>query len=408
MVAAADDAPERGPLPVEPLLYLELECEQVLAGPARWSLTETDLVELGRGDVRQVRRSERTLSISVPDLRMSSRHARLIRVAARWIVEDQDSKNGTVVNGKPVRRAVLEDGDLVELGRTIFLYREHPALETPLGDLDARALKKLSPAPLQTLSPGLGRTSGQLRELARSSEPVLIRGEPGTGKTLLARTLHQLSRTNRKLVTVDCRAWPGSRDRFGAAGTLLFDELGDLPPRAQTALFDLLGRGDARVVCASRKNLDAMVQAGTFDGDLFARLAARTLELPPLRERCEDLGLLLGTLLRRADPDFEWAIDPEAARALFRYRWPGNVRELEQALARAAPLARDGLVLPEQLPPSITRPAVDADAELGQSLRARLAEHAGNVAAVARALGKNRSQVRRWLQKLGIDAAAYR
>lgn len=204
------------------------------------------------------------------------------------------------------------------------------------------------------------------------------------------------------------------------------DEIGELPLPAQAALLRVLAQGqvlpvggtgavpvDLRVVCATNRNLKAMVVAGTFRGDLLARLQGFVLELAPLRERLPDLGLLVSALLRRQAPDPEAVrFEPEAARALTRHRWPFNVRELDQALAAALLLSAGGPIalahLPEELREGPRSPqAPQALAPDEQELRARLValliEHGGNASAVARVLGKGRTQIVRWLQRFGID-----
>jgi transcriptional regulator with GAF, ATPase, and Fis domain len=167
-----------------------------------------------------------------------------------------------------------------------------------------------------------------------------------------------------------------------------------------------------------------MVSAGSFRADLLARLAGFTLALPPLRERREDLGLLISALLRRHAPSPERAtLSPEAARHLAAYSWPLNVRELERALAAGALLAQDGPILPEHLPaPLRAGPGAPdaaargspppelppADLERRARIVALLEQHGGNLTAVARELGKARTQVQRWIKRYRIDAAALR
>jgi transcriptional regulator with GAF, ATPase, and Fis domain len=214
--------------------------------------------------------------------------------------------------------------------------------------------------------------------------------------------------------------------RAADRGTLFLDEIGELPLAAQAALLRTLAQGqvlpvggtsavpvDLRVVCATNRDLKAMAAAGTFRGDLLARLQGLVFELPPLRERLPDLGLLVSALVRRHSPEPEKVrLEPDAARALARYRWPFNVRELDQTLAAALLLAGSGPValahLPEELrdgPHTPVTPQLFGAEE--QELRARLVallvEHGGNLSAVARVLGKGRTQIVRWVQRFGID-----
>jgi transcriptional regulator with GAF, ATPase, and Fis domain len=368
------------------------------------------------------------------------------------MIEDRQSKNRVLINGVPTERASLSDGDLIELGRTFFLFRQVSRAAGPIADLDGSALTDTPPA-LRTLSVELEHTLARLSAVARSSVAVLVRGESGTGKELAARALHALSDRKGQLVAVNCGALPSGlveselfgheKGAFSGAssaklglfraadrGTLLLDEIGDLAPQSQAALLRALQesevtpvgahravRLDVRTVSATHRDLEAMTAAGGFRHDLLARLAGYTLSLPPLRERLEDLGLLIGTLLERADPGRRFAIEPVAARALFQHDWPHNVRELEQALRAAAALAGDGLIRQQHLPDCVRAPRTEAAASAAPSERDRalafelsrlLANHAGNIAGVAREMGKDRTQIRRWLKRFGIDAERFR
>ncbi len=220
-----------------------------------------------------------------------------------------------------------------------------------------------------------------IKKVARSSSTVLVRGESGTGKELVAEAIHRASeRSSGPLVTVNCAAlvetlllselfghekgaFTGAvarrRGRFEMAegGTLFLDEIGDISPRTQVALlrvlqertFERVGgtapiRADVRVICATHRDLKAMVERGEFREDLYYRLRGITLEVPPLRARMGDLPrisehLLAKISLERGEP--QKTLTADALELLGRHRWPGNVRELENAL-RAASLFADG------------------------------------------------------------------
>ena len=148
------------------------------------------------------------------------------------------------------------------------------------------------------------------------------------------------------------------------------------------------------------------------------RLCGFTVNLSPLRERREDFGLLLSRLLRRIDAG-KLTFTPEAGRAMLRHSWPGNIRELEKCLSRASILAQDGVVELEHLPPSVTAapaaPVRPSEAQLSADDRARreqivslLREHGGNVTSVAKAMGKARTQVQRWLRRYDLDPLTYK
>jgi len=460
------------------LLFLALECERPLARSARYSLASIDEVVIGRADERSTSRvtekGSRRLLVGVPDRWMSSTHARLVRMLGTWLVEDAKSKNGTFVNGVALTRAPLRDGDVVDAGHTLFVFRdaEHCRGDAS-GDVDAAAL----PVPargLRTLVPQLAEDFGRLAQVASSEVSVVVCGESGTGKELVARAVHQLSGRTGPFIAVNCGALPkslveselfghkkgafsgASEDRPGFLrsahrGTLFLDEIGDLPLLAQPAFLRALQERevvpvgasqpvsiDVRLVSATHRNLDALVQSGEFRGDLLARLAGFTLTLPPIRARREEIGLIAADLLERSHPDraptIHFSLD--AARALLLYDWPLNVRELEKCLGAAVVLADDGHIKTNHLPDAMrrshhqakvarsdpppeaeaedadaaaaARPLTEAELRHRDELLALLREHAGNISAVARVLGKARVQVQRWLKRYQLDPASFR
>jgi DNA-binding NtrC family response regulator len=166
------------------------------------------------------------------------------------------------------------------------------------------------------------------------------------------------------------------------------------------------------------------VQGGRFRRDLLARLNGFTLRIPPLRERKQDLGLLIGELLSRQPDATKLKVAPDAARALLAYDWPANVRELEQCLRRSTALGHESTIRLVHLPPELRdeadasdaeaagaaeRPAwSQADIELRNALLERLREHAGNISEVARSFGKVRVQIQRWMKRFDLDADRFR
>jgi transcriptional regulator with GAF, ATPase, and Fis domain len=216
--------------------------------------------------------------------------------------------------------------------------------------------------------------------------------------------------------------------RAADGGTLFLDEVGDFPIAAQPSLLRVLQEREVvpvgtsrpvgvrlRVVAATHRDLDALVAEGTFRRDLLMRLNGFRHVLPPLRERTEDIGIIVAELLARrslVDTTFTGA----AARALLDHAWPGNVRELEQVIARALVLAHgkpvgvEHLGLAARAAPAKDAPALSPeDAKLHEEELVRaLTAHAGNVSDVARDMGKARMQIQRWMRKFGIDAERYR
>jgi transcriptional regulator with GAF, ATPase, and Fis domain len=250
---------------------------------------------------------------------------------------------------------------------------DHPALEALVGQ-----------------SAALVEVLEQVLALAPSRLPVLLQGEPGVGKELLARAVHRASGRSGAFVALDMGAMPealaesalfghkkgaftgASQDRRGAfrsadGGTLFLDELGNLSPALQAKLLRVLQEGrvqplgqdqpievDVRVVTASNADVRSMVRRGLFREDLLGRLDAATVHVPPLRQRLEDLDLLARAFLARewgAEAPEPWC-SPEARGALLRHDWPGNVRELHNVLRLAATLASAGRCLePSDLGP---------------------------------------------------------
>jgi transcriptional regulator of acetoin/glycerol metabolism len=168
---------------------------------------------------------------------------------------------------------------------------------------------------------------------------------------------------------------------------------------------------DLQVIAASHRDLKALVREELFRHDLYARLAGFTARLPPLRERREDLGLLIASLLSSAPHGATARLTLNAARTLVTYAWPLNVRELASCLTVASTLANGELVhrrhLPEALRDDAPEPT-DAGDQRKAELIALLREHQGNITAIARATGWNRVQIHRWLKRFDLDPAPYR
>jgi DNA-binding NtrC family response regulator len=311
-------------------------------------------------------------------------------------------------------------------------------------------------------------------KVAQTDSTVLLTGESGTGKELVARSIHfQSRRASGPFVPVNLGAVPetlveselfghvrgaftgSAADRGGLfeeadGGTLFLDEIGELPPSVQVKLLRTLESSevrrlgdnttrvvDVRVVAATNRDLHAEVQAGRFREDLFYRLNVVHIELPPLRERREDIGLLASYFLERmrtrggrADLEFS----PEAQSLLERHDWPGNVRELENAIEHAVALTEGKRILPSDLPASLSAPRLlprDATPEpqvvlvrgpaprraIGveeprdawsladverEHIQRVLRRHGGNSTAAARQLGISRTTLWRKLRQYGL------
>ncbi|MFG6486941.1 sigma-54 interaction domain-containing protein [Roseateles sp. BYS78W] len=297
------------------------------------------------------------------------------------------------------------------------------------------ASARASQAGLVGRSPAFNSALEAVQRVARSELPVLLQGESGTGKELFARAVHEASdRREGPLVVVDCSGLPETlfeSELFGhekgaftgaqhrkpglvetaAGGTLFLDEIGDVPLGMQVKLLRLIESGtfrrvgatetqqaDFRLVAATHKPLQQMVADGSFRQDLYYRIAAFPIFLPPLRERADDIPLLVDSFLQRGGKAAQrLVIQPAAMARLQAHDWPGNIRELRNVLERARLFADDGIVRPEHLPewlhaprqvlaPTAASPAVPepaADAEIcrlvaeGRLSRREMAEQLG-------------------------------
>lgn len=379
------------------------------------------------------------------DPRMSSRHAGLVKDRGRWVLADRGSKNGTFVNGARVVDKVLEPGDVLRLGSTFMVFA--PIEREP----------RRTDSELVGVSASMGRARAGLELVAPTEQTVVLLGETGTGKELAARELHRLSGRAGPLLAVNCASLRGElleselfghvRGAFTGAqrahdglfvragqGTLLLDEVGELDEAVQSRLLRVLeakavrpvGASEevpigTRVVAATHRDIEAAVRSGRLRADLYARLARWTVTLPSLRERREDLGVLARAILASrsmAEPS------PELMAALLANPWPLNVRGLVNVLSTAA-VAQPGAERLELVPQVAAALASQAKLAVGEGatersetdagkapgreqVEATLRAHRGNLAAVARELGLTRQSLYRLLERLGIDASAFR
>jgi DNA-binding NtrC family response regulator len=293
----------------------------------------------------------------------------------------------------------------------------------------------------------------RIRKVAAESVTVLITGESGTGKERVARALHQLSAgAEQPFVPVACSAIPAGllegelfgfrkgsftgadEDRSGlleeaGEGTLFLDDIDDVPMEAQAKLLRVLQEREftrlgghavrpfrARVLAATKVDLQEAVAQGNFREDLYFRLNVVPLRLVPLRERTEDLPTLLGALLQRWDPEGRHRIAPEALRKMALHPWPGNVRELENSLRRALALAGRARILRLEhlLPGGIGSHSVRSQGEIvplreaaaraeSETIRAALAETGGRKQKAAELLGVSRKVLWQKMKELGLD-----
>jgi DNA-binding NtrC family response regulator len=317
-------------------------------------------------------------------------------------------------------------------------------------------------------SPVMREVMAQVEHVANSETRVCIRGETGTGKELVARTLHEKSpRKGGPFISQNCAAVPAElmetelfgheKGSFtGAAsrhtgkfeqahrGTLFLDEIGDMPLTMQAKLLRVLEEGeiervggekpfsvDVRVIVATHRNLEEQVRQGTFREDLYHRIFVFPITLPPLRERREDIKVLAEHFVRQLDERNSWKpkrFSSEAIAELENYSWPGNVRELRNVVERVLLLATGDTVEPatvvRALPQSLTTTvahdgALNAAAATGplatrveaferETLLAVLKQHHHHMTNTAKALGLERSHLYKKCQQLGIDLRSLR
>ena len=407
------------------------------------ALTVTEGVDVGARFVIEASCAGRVLvgcspacDLRLTDREVSRRHAAFEWDGARLKVRDLGSRNGTLVDHVPVVEAYLAGGEIVRVGSTalrVETVKPSATDEVPAATSFGRAIGA---------SREMRRLYPLCAKLAAANVPVIVEGETGTGKEVLAEALHEMGpRAGGPFIVFDCTAVPANlveselfghdRGAFTGAvqtrkgvfeqadgGTLLIDEIGDLDLALQPKLLRALERSeirrvggdrwirvDVRVISATRRDLDHEIQVGRFRDDLFHRLAVARIELPPLRQRRGDIALLARHFARQMGAG-ESALSAELLARWDDLPWPGNVRELRNAVARylalgeaqpvletaslgdASPSGDDVIerVLAQNLPlPQARRRVVD---EFEQRYIERvLAAHGGNVVRAAAASG---------------------
>jgi len=385
--------------------------------------------------------------LKLTDGAVSRFHCELELTPRSVVLSDLHSRNGTAVDDVPVIKAPLRDGAVIALGRSQVRFAiapDHSAI--PLSGSDRFGL-------MVGASPAMRAVMAELARVAPTDATVLLEGETGTGKEIAAESIHRESRRrDRPFLVVDCGAVPpdlletelfghakgaftgAEIDRAGVfeaaeGGTVLLDELGELGLALQPKLLRVLesreirrvGEAtyrpvDVRIVAATNRDLRAEVNAQRFRSDLYFRIAVVQVRLPPLRQRAEDLPLLIDAVLAQFEmtehPLADTLRTPSFRDSLATHAWPGNVRELRNYLERC-------LVMRAPLPPGSPTVVVDpSPAGAGEPIKlARerwlrvfehaylsdlLARHAGNVTSAARAAGIDRIHLYRLLWRNGL------
>jgi len=407
----------------------------------------TILVESGRRELEWERSLLRIGAASDNDLILeddfiSAHHAELEVTDEGIVLRDLGSRNGTRVEGVFIREAILASRMRIMLGETTLSFKAGEEVEVALGQEHLCGLVGGSLA--------MRECFGQLERFAPSDAPVLLNGETGVGKERLARAIHERSqRANEPFEVLDCGAIQkelledelfghvegaftgAAASRAGAferanGGTLFLDEVGELPLDAQPRFLRVLETGElkrlgstnpirvnVRVIAATHRKLPELVAAGQFRSDLYYRISALNLEVPPLRQRTEDIPALVHSLLRELGSNA--TVEPLALRWLMAYAWPGNIRELRNVLARACALGGTSLNVEDLLIDSLKERAASLpeadrwryhaqkerwlDTFERSFLEAVLKESAGNVSRAAELAGIPRQTVHRLMAK---------
>jgi DNA-binding NtrC family response regulator len=323
------------------------------------------------------------------DTAVSRRHLLIRDEAAGCLVEDLGSTNGTFIEGTRIKQAYVERGTRIKLGGTLI------SVEARSRTLAIDAASASECYGILGKSPKMRQLFGQIEMFAPSQLSIVLHGESGTGKEIIAHAIHLASkRASGPYSVLDCAAvdpalvasslfghkrgaFTGATDaRKGillsaSGGTVFIDELGELPPEVQPRLLRAVEQRtimpigadtpisvDVRFVCATHRDLSTMVDQGRFRQDLLYRLSGVVLEIPPLRERIEDVALLADHFLNAVAPDRKF--DAAAYRALEVHGWPGNVRELKNVVERAAVAASGTRIRPGDLGLPASAPSQEA------------------------------------------------
>ncbi|HET9960074.1 MAG TPA: sigma 54-interacting transcriptional regulator, partial [Polyangiaceae bacterium] len=416
----------------------------VVSSPDTWAPRKRDLSPTSE---LLIGRDAGPLGWSFADTRVSRVHARVAWDERQgcFRATDLNSTNGMRVNAVRKTTMPLSSGDVLRVGDTVLVVSQGPTMA------ELRAT---------------------VEQAARSTATLLITGETGVGKEVISRQIHAWSGRSGAFVPVNCGALPrdiAASELFGHAkgafsgaasarrgvfhaaqgGTILLDEVGELPLELQPLLLRTLQEKavrpvgtdheqpiDVRVIAATNVKLDSAVAEGLFRADLYARLAQIPIELPPLRQRREEVLALAATFATQASAQF--AITADAAEALLLWSWPFNVRELENLIRRWCAMTQPGTPLGLEflhgVNPAMTLPFQERSASQAPSsnssssarspsnsgtparnplsdrtaLEALLVSCEGNVSEVARRLNTTRAQVYRWMDRLGLDASKTR
>ncbi len=355
---------------------------------------------------------------------------------------DLDTAVRAIKNG--VFDFVIKPFDLAEIGLLVNRAFQMREMRRQIGQLQQELSQAYRFDRIVTRDPGMLSLCESVARIASSNATVVIHGESGVGKELLAASLHYNSpRAQKPFVKVNCGAIPEGlleseffghekgaftgavarrtgRFEHADGGTLFLDEIGELPLALQVKLlrvlqdreFERVGgdktlRVDVRLVAATNRDLEAMVAEGTFRSDLFYRLNVVSLTVPPLRERIDDIAVLAAHFLRKFTAEHGREIDgfdDHALAVMQRYAWPGNVRELSNAVERAVVMSSGSTIFAEDLPLPVVAASRAAPEVAARTLKALLREFEAGV--IRQALDRNQDNRSRTANELGISRRA--
>jgi transcriptional regulator with GAF, ATPase, and Fis domain len=419
----------------------------VLRGPERGTehVISSDVIRVGKAVEND---------LVVTDDTVSRVHFEIVRDAKGYLLRDLRSTNGTFLDGAEIKEAYIRAGSIIAAG----------AAEIKFTPFEERI--EILPSEKEQLGPMFGRSLemreifGLIERIAPTDATVLIEGETGTGKDMIARTLHELSRRSAgPFIVVDCGAVAGTlieselfghekgaftgatTTRQGAfelanGGSVFLDELGELSLDLQPKLLRVLEQRelrrvggsksikvDLRIIAATRKDLRSEVDKGKFREDLYFRLNVVPIVAPTLRDRRQDIPLLVETFIKSMAGDREVSLGQEAMAALMAHDWPGNVRELRNVIERALALGTDPQNLvaplgdallsraeaaPEEVPFAAGKSFRDHKEEWNERFERRfllwlLKRADGNISKAARDADMDRKYLHKLLKKYDID-----
>jgi DNA-binding NtrC family response regulator len=423
---------------------------QVAAGPDEGRSVVTDKERLRVGSHPQ------NDLVLVEDRAVSRHHFEIQYTERGYLLVDLDSTNGTFLDGRRIERAYLSPSSQIRAGSSVITFSPideevtiEPDREGELCGMIGQSVK-------------MRQIFGLIRRIAPMDVSVIIQGETGTGKELVARAVHELSlRSRGPMVVLDCGAIPPNlieSELFGhekgaftgavasrpgaferaAGGTIFLDELGELRLDLQPKLLRVLENRevrrvggndvieiDCRVVAATNRDLVKEIAAGNFREDLYFRLSVIHIHLPPLRQRRDDIPNILKRAL--AEPEVverhgRKRFSPEALSQLMAYTWPGNVRELVNVLSHVLTFSEGEEILPSHLPPRVQGQAREGPLPFNEHLSFKdakeqllenfereyitsvLARCEGNLSRAARESGLHRKSIERLVKKYQLDA----